>query len=82
VVIDWLVQPFVPVKVTAPTPPLLILVSERVGSLLLVKLQVKSEPALTLAAGMVSTLLTSVPMVPVLPVMAELASVQDADAKA
>ena len=36
VVIVWLVQPFVPLKVKPPTPPLLILVMVTVGCLVLV----------------------------------------------
>ena len=40
VVIVWLAQPLVPVKVKPPTPPLLILVSVTVGSLVLVNTQV------------------------------------------
>ena len=41
VVIVWLVQPLVPVNVKGPVPPLLILVSVSVGSLVLVMLQVR-----------------------------------------
>jgi hypothetical protein len=78
----------VAVKVTEGTvnvPPLslfTVLTKVNVGNLLLVKLQVKSAPAFTLAAKIVSVLPVSDPMVPLLPVVAPFASVQDAAAVA
>lgn len=78
----------VAVKVTEGTvsvPPLslvTVLASVRVGSLLLVKLHVKSAPAFTFALGIVSVLLTKLPMLPVFVVIALFASVQDAEANA
>jgi hypothetical protein len=68
-------------KVTADTasvPPLslvTVLTSVRVGSLVLVKLQVKSAPAFTLAEGIVSVLPLKVPIEPVFPVITLFASV-------
>ena len=44
VVIVWLAHPLLPVNVNGPTPPLLILVSATVGSLLLVKVQTIVAP--------------------------------------
>ena len=59
------------------------LANDRRGtSLVFVKTQVYAEPAVTFAAGMVSTFVESVPMLPVLPVVALLASVQLADVRA
>ena len=56
---------------------MLILVRVMVGRLTFVKTQVKSAPAFTLSAGIVSTLPDNVAKaLPVLPVMALLASVQ------
>ena len=74
----WFAHPLVPVKVKLPTPPLEIFVSVIVGNLVLVKVQVKSAPALTFAARMVSTLPDRLPKEPVLPVNALLASVHEA----
>ena len=82
VVIVWLDQPLVPVKVKPPTAPLLILVSVTVGSFVLVNTQVKSAPATTLPAAMVSTLPASEPIAPAFPVTALLASVQLAAVRA
>ena len=56
VVIVWLDQPFVPVKVKPPTPPLEIFVRVTVGSLVLVNVQAMAEPAAVAAASRVSTL--------------------------
>ena len=60
VVIVWLAQPLVPVKVKPPTPPLLILVRVMVGSLVLVKVQATVLPGAVAAAFRVSTLPASV----------------------
>jgi hypothetical protein len=84
---EMLVGP-VAVNVTEGTesvPPLslvTVFTKVSVGSLLFAKLQVKSAPATTFAAGSVSTLPTKDPSEPVLPVIALLASVQDAEARA
>ena len=67
-------------KVKAPPkPPVVIFCTLTVGILRLVKRQVKSAPATTFAAGMVSVVPVSVPMLPEFPVMALLASVQEAE---
>ena len=50
VVMVWLDQPLLPVKVKPPTPPLLILVRVTVGSLVLVKVHAMLEPAAVAAA--------------------------------
>ena len=62
-----------------PEPPMVVFCNVNVGFMALVKVQVKSERASTLAAGIVNTPADIVPMEPLLPVMALLASVQDAD---
>ena len=51
VVIVWLDQPFVPVKVKPPTPPLEIFVRVTVGNLVLVNVQAIFEPAAVAAAS-------------------------------
>ena len=51
VVIVWLDHPLVPVNVNPPTPPLLILVSVTVGSLVLVNVQAMFDPAAVAAAS-------------------------------
>ena len=60
VVMVWLAQPFVPVKVNPPTPPLLIFVSVMVGNLVLVKVQATVFPGAVAAAFRVNTLPASV----------------------
>ena len=60
VVIVWLVQPLVPVKVKPPTAPFETLVSVTVGSLVLVNVQATALPGAVAAALRVSTLPTSV----------------------
>ena len=60
VVIVWLAQPLVPVKVNPPTAPLLILVRVTVGSLVLVNVQATTLPGAVAAAFKVSTLPASV----------------------
>ena len=70
-------------KVKAPPkPPVVIFWTFTVGVLPLVKTQVKSAPATTLPAGMVSVVPETVPMLPVFPVTVLLASVQDAEDRA
>lgn len=63
--------PFVPLKVNAPTPPLLTLLKVTTGSFALVKLHVKAAAILTALPGMVSVDPVNAPMGPVpLPVIA------------
>ena len=54
VVIVWLDQPLVPVKVKPPTPPLETLVNVTVGSLVLVKVHAMFDPAAVAAASSTS----------------------------
>ena len=56
VVIVWLVQPFVPVKVKPPTPPLEIFVMVTVGNLVLVNTQLGLAPAAVANASRVTVL--------------------------
>ena len=60
VVIVWLAQPFVPVKVNPPTAPFDTLVSVTVGSLVFVKVHATALPGAVAAAFKVSTLPASV----------------------
>ena len=70
-------------KVKAPpNPPVVVFWTFTVGILALVKRQVKSAPATTLAAGIVRVVPDTLPIDPVLPVTALLASVQEADDRA
>ena len=82
VVMDCEVQPLVPVKVKAPTPPFDTLVRATVGSRVLVSRQVMSAPAITFTAGTVTTLPEIVPKLAGLPVVAALASTQVAAVRA
>jgi len=56
VVIVWVDQPLVPLKVKAPTPPLDTFVKVSVGSLVLVNVQTMFAPAAVAAALRVSEL--------------------------
>ena len=60
VVIVWLAQPLVPVKVKPPTPPFDTFVSVTVGSLVLVKVQATALPGAVAAAFKVKTFPASV----------------------
>ena len=76
VVMVWLVQPLLPVKVKPTTAPMLIFVSVRVGKLVLVKTHVILADVFIAEPGILSVLPDSEPNEPGLPVMELLASVQ------